>query len=65
MSEKQDVANEVINGFKEVGFIYLDQHGIPDATVKNVFEKVGITRDILKPAVVLFNSPSSIGICEP
>ena len=29
-----------MNGFKEVGFIYLENHGIPDGTVKNVFDKV-------------------------
>jgi len=28
-----------VSGFKEVGFIYLDKHGIPDSTVKHTFQK--------------------------
>ena len=39
-AEKMQTAEEIVNGFKEVGFIYLDKHGIPDSTVKNAFEKV-------------------------
>ena len=39
-SEKQQTATEIVKGFKEVGFIYLDKHGIPDTTVKNAFAKV-------------------------
>ncbi|EKM59742.1 uncharacterized protein PHACADRAFT_158152 [Phanerochaete carnosa HHB-10118-sp] len=38
-SEKRKAAEEIVSGFKEVGFIYLDKHGIPDATVKNAFAK--------------------------
>ncbi|THH19770.1 hypothetical protein EW146_g1443 [Bondarzewia mesenterica] len=33
LSEKRKVADEVVNGFKDVGFIYLEGHGIPDATL--------------------------------
>ena len=29
-----------MNGFKEVGFIYLNGHGIPPNTVDDVFKKV-------------------------
>jgi isopenicillin N synthase-like dioxygenase len=29
-----------VNGFKEVGFIYLEGHGIPPSKVDNVFRKV-------------------------
>jgi hypothetical protein len=29
-----------VNGFKEVGFIYLEGHGIPSNTVDDVFKKV-------------------------
>ena len=29
-----------MSGFKEVGFIYLEGHGIPPSTVDNVFRKV-------------------------
>lgn len=35
-AEKRQTAVEVVTGFKDVGFIYLEQHGIPEATVKNV-----------------------------
>ncbi|KZT12727.1 Clavaminate synthase-like protein [Laetiporus sulphureus 93-53] len=38
-AEKRNTADEIVNGFKEVGFIYLDQHGIPDSTVKHAFQK--------------------------
>lgn len=64
MSEKRDVADEVINGFKEVGFIYLDQHGIPDATVKNVFDKVSTIAELIAFAFVRFNSSSSNILCK-
>lgn len=40
MEEKRHTAAEIVNGFKEVGFIYLDKHGIPDGTVKDAFTKV-------------------------
>ncbi|KAH9179612.1 Clavaminate synthase-like protein [Lactarius sanguifluus] len=39
LSEKRKTADEVVNGFKEVGFIYLEGHGIPSSTVDGVFEK--------------------------
>lgn len=39
-AEKMQTAEEIVTGFKEVGFIYLDKHGIPDSTVKNAFERV-------------------------
>ncbi|KAI0346827.1 Clavaminate synthase-like protein [Trametopsis cervina] len=38
-AEKRQTATEVVNGFKEVGFIYLDKHGIPSSTVSNAFQK--------------------------
>ncbi|CCM04877.1 uncharacterized protein FIBRA_07070 [Fibroporia radiculosa] len=38
-SEKRRTADEIVNGFKEVGFIYLEKHGIPDSTIKHVFQK--------------------------
>ena len=38
--ERRQTAEEIVTGFKEVGFIYLDKHGIPDGTVKNAFAKV-------------------------
>ncbi|KAI0005086.1 hypothetical protein BJV74DRAFT_324444 [Russula compacta] len=39
LSEKRKTADEIVNGFKEVGFIYLEGHGIPSGTVDNVFNK--------------------------
>ncbi|KAH9045327.1 Clavaminate synthase-like protein [Lactarius pseudohatsudake] len=39
LSEKRKTADEVVNGFKEVGFIYLEGHGIPSSTVDGVFRK--------------------------
>jgi hypothetical protein len=33
-------ADEIVNGFKEVGFVYLSGHGISSDTVKSAFEKV-------------------------
>ncbi|KAH8094883.1 Clavaminate synthase-like protein [Cristinia sonorae] len=38
-AEKRRTADEIVNGFKNVGFIYLDKHGIPEATIQNVFRK--------------------------
>ncbi|KIP02101.1 hypothetical protein PHLGIDRAFT_96346 [Phlebiopsis gigantea 11061_1 CR5-6] len=38
-TEKRQTAEDIVAGFKEVGFIYLHKHGIPDATVKNAFTK--------------------------
>ncbi|OBZ76412.1 hypothetical protein A0H81_03931 [Grifola frondosa] len=37
--EKHQTAEEIVKGFTEVGFIYLDKHGIPDGTVKQAFQK--------------------------
>ena len=39
-AQKQRTADEIVTGFKEVGFIYLDKHGIPEETVQNAFDKV-------------------------
>ena len=32
--------DEIVNGFKEVGFVYLSGHGIGADTVKTTFERV-------------------------
>ena len=32
--------DEIVNGFKEVGFVYLSGHGISSDTVQTAFEKV-------------------------
>lgn len=39
-AEKKQTAQEVVNGFKEVGFIYIEKHGIPRGTIANAFQKV-------------------------
>lgn len=42
-AEKRKTADEVVNAFKEVGFVYLSNHGISDATVRNAFQRVSNT----------------------
>ncbi|KAL5530588.1 hypothetical protein ACEPAF_6846 [Sanghuangporus sanghuang] len=37
--QRQETANEVVDGFKEAGFIYIKNHGIPDSVITNVFQK--------------------------
>ncbi|KAI0307091.1 Clavaminate synthase-like protein [Multifurca ochricompacta] len=50
LSEKRKTADEIVSGFKEVGFIYLEGHGIPSSTVDNVFKK----------SAEFFHLPSSV-----
>ncbi|KAK7054185.1 BTB domain-containing protein [Favolaschia claudopus] len=38
-TERKDTATEIVSAFKESGFIYLSNHGIPSATVQNAFAK--------------------------
>ncbi|TDL29219.1 Clavaminate synthase-like protein [Rickenella mellea] len=38
-AQKRQTADEIVTAFKEVGFVYLSNHGIPEPVVKNVFEK--------------------------
>ncbi|TFK24074.1 Clavaminate synthase-like protein [Coprinopsis marcescibilis] len=38
-TEKQDTANEIVSAFKESGFVYLSNHGIPTETIRNTFHK--------------------------
>ncbi|KAI5120937.1 hypothetical protein M0805_002917 [Coniferiporia weirii] len=38
-TERQATADEIVGAFKEAGFIYLSNHGIPEPVVKNVYEK--------------------------
>ncbi|KAF4619591.1 hypothetical protein D9613_005171 [Agrocybe pediades] len=38
-AEKQQVANDIVSAFKESGFIYLSNHGIPPAEVQDSFRK--------------------------
>jgi isopenicillin N synthase-like dioxygenase len=37
---RHEAADEIVTAFKEVGFIYLKNHGIEDGTVKNAFKLV-------------------------
>ena len=39
-TEKQQTADEVVTAFKEVGFVYLSEHGISQSVVQNVFQEV-------------------------
>lgn len=38
--EKQRVAEDVLQAFKNVGFVYLADHGIPQSQVDTVFDLV-------------------------
>ncbi|KAG9315920.1 hypothetical protein JVU11DRAFT_3571 [Chiua virens] len=40
LSEKRRIADEIVNGFKEVGFVYLSGHGIPQGVIDTVYKKV-------------------------
>ncbi|KAG8218562.1 hypothetical protein J3R82DRAFT_4203 [Butyriboletus roseoflavus] len=39
LSEKRRVSDDIVNGFKEVGFVYLSGHGIPGDVIDNVYRK--------------------------
>ena len=39
-AEKSQVANEIVDAFKNCGFIYLKNHGIPASQLETVFAKV-------------------------
>ncbi|KIM68908.1 hypothetical protein SCLCIDRAFT_1209126 [Scleroderma citrinum Foug A] len=39
LSEKRRIADDVVNGFKEVGFIYLTGHGVQPEMIENVYTK--------------------------
>jgi len=49
-SEKRRVSDEIVNAFKEVGFVYLTNHGIPADTIDNVYRK----------SAAFFNLPQEI-----
>ncbi|OJT13298.1 hypothetical protein TRAPUB_10064 [Trametes pubescens] len=38
-AEKEQTAHDIVRGFTEVGFIYLNNHGIPQETVQQAFQK--------------------------
>jgi len=38
--EKKQTANEIVGAFKDSGFIYVSNHGIPAETVQMAFQKV-------------------------
>jgi len=39
-SEKHQTAEKLVAAFKDSGFVYLRNHGIPEKTVTGVFERV-------------------------
>jgi isopenicillin N synthase-like dioxygenase len=39
-SNKQEVANAMLESFKDIGFVYLLNHGIPQERVTQMFEMV-------------------------
>ncbi|KAF8483817.1 Clavaminate synthase-like protein [Russula ochroleuca] len=47
LSEKRKTADEIVNGFKEVGFIYLEGHGIPSTTSAAFFSLSSSIKDKL------------------
>lgn len=53
-SQKRRTADAIVNAFKEVGFVYISGHGIPEAKIKNVFAKVSAY--IYSPVIVLAHS---------
>ena len=71
--EKRKTADEIVNGFKEVGFIYLEGHGIPQSTIDNVFEKVCalLTKQLhvdvtfMNQSAEFFRLPSSVKVRIP
>ena len=67
------MADEIVNGFKEVGFIYLEGHGIPSSTVDGVFKKVrnlirvvgySLVNQPLNQSAEFFRLPSSVKVCS-
>lgn len=42
LAEKRCIADDIVNGFKEVGFVYLTGHVIEPETVDRVFQKASI-----------------------
>lgn len=51
--ERHQTADDIVSAFKEVGFVYLSGHGIPQATVSQAFAK----------SAEFFNLPSDIKDC--
>ncbi|PVG04208.1 Clavaminate synthase-like protein [Serendipita vermifera] len=39
IAEKTQTANEVVTAFKEVGFVYLKDHGVAEGVIDNAFKK--------------------------
>lgn len=50
LSEKRRVADDIVNGFKEVGFVYLSGHGIPADVIDNVYKKARLQQQIYSQA---------------
>ena len=52
LSEKRRVADDIVNGFKEVGFVYLSGHGIPSDVVDNVYKKVEPNEKFIREGII-------------
>jgi isopenicillin N synthase-like dioxygenase len=40
-TKKQEVADKMLTAFRDIGFIYLINHGIPQERIAQMFEMVG------------------------
>lgn len=38
--QRRETARQVVDGFKNMGFVYLENHGISDKVVKEAFKRV-------------------------
>jgi len=41
-SQRRETARQVVDGFKNVGFVYLGNHGISDKVVREAFRRVRV-----------------------
>lgn len=42
MEERGDIARQIDDAFRNVGFVYLKNHGVPKDTVEECFEWVSV-----------------------
>ena len=41
-SQRRETARQIVDGFKDVGFVYLGNHGIGDRVVQEAFRRVRV-----------------------
>lgn len=46
-SSKQSVGEAIVRSFKDTGFVYLVNHGLPKDKIDSMFQWVGRAREIL------------------